>query len=114
MIHIIRERATKEQVQEMLKFYQAENYIKLAVDIELGIVAGGGEMHYECEEILLEAGSEQQNVWGAGWLWETKEVRFDSYINIRPPQNRALELQDSTLREKVSEIVLRLFDGVEP
>lgn len=114
MIHIIRERATKEQTQEMLEIYKSENYIKLAVDVELGIAAGGGEMHYECEEVLLEAGSTQQNVWGAGWLWKTKEVRFDSYINIRPPQNRNLELQDPALREKVSQIVLKLFDGVEP
>jgi Protein of unknown function (DUF5674) len=114
MIHIIRERATKEQLQEMLEIYKEENYIKLAVDVELGIAAGGGEMHYECEEVLLEAGSKQQNVWGAGWLWQTKEVRFDSYINIRPPQNRNLELQDPVLRGKVGEIVLRLFDGVEP
>ena len=114
MIHIICERATKEQMQEMLEFYAAENYIKLAVDIELGIVAGGGEMHYECEEVLLEAGSKQQDIWRAGWLWQTKEVRIDSYINIRPPQNRNIEIQDLVLRQKISEIVLRLFDGVEP
>ncbi len=113
MSHIIRERATKEQIQEMLELYQAENYIKLAVDVELSIAAGGGEMHYECEEVLLEAGSAQQNVWGAGWLWQTKEVRFDSYIYIRPPQNQNLEIQDPTLREKVSQIVLSLFAGVE-
>lgn len=114
MIHILRKRSTKEQMQEMLEVYKAENYIKLAVDVELGILAGGGEMHYECEEVLLEAGSAQENVWGAGWLWQTKEVRFDSYINIRPPQNRNLEIQDPALREKISQIVLRLFDGVEP
>jgi Protein of unknown function (DUF5674) len=114
MIHLIRERATKEQVQEMLEVYKEAEYIKLAVDIEQSIAAGGAEMHYECEEVLLEAGSTQQNVWGAGWLWQTKEVRFDSYINIRPPQNRNLEIQDPVLRAKVSEIVLRLFDGVEP
>ncbi len=114
MIHLIRERATKKQIQEMLQVYLAENYIKLAVDVELEIAAGGGEMHYECEEVLLEAGSEQKHVWGAGWLWQTKEVRFDSYINIRPPQNRNLEIQDPFLREKVSQIVLSLFAGVEP
>lgn len=114
MIHIIRERATKEQMQETLQVYAAEHYIKLAVDVELEIAAGGAEMHYECEEVLLEAGSKQQNIWGAGWLWQTKEIRFDSYINIRPPQNRNIEIQDPILREKVSKIVLRLFDGVEP
>ena len=42
-IHLIRERATKEQFAEMLAMLQAR--IKLAVDVERGILAGGGEMH---------------------------------------------------------------------
>ncbi|BAB77114.1 asl7356 (plasmid) [Nostoc sp. PCC 7120 = FACHB-418] len=35
-------------------------YIKLAVDIERRILAGGGEMHYFCEQALLEDGSSQK------------------------------------------------------
>jgi hypothetical protein len=114
MILIIREKATSEQLRQMLEVYSAEGYIKLAVDVEQKIAAGGAEMHYECEEILLEAGSKQRDVWGAGWLWQTKEVRFDSFINIRPPRNRDLEVQDLVLREQIREVVLNLFEGVEP
>lgn len=86
----------------------------MAVDVEQKIAAGGAEMHYECEEVLLEAGSKQRNIWRVGWFWQTREVRYDSFINIRPPQNRDLEVQYPALREQIQEIVLRLFDGIEP
>jgi hypothetical protein len=39
-------------------------YIKLAVDIRRGILAGGGVMHADCEVALLEDGSQQEDVWG--------------------------------------------------
>ncbi|MFP5272403.1 DUF5674 family protein [Coleofasciculus sp.] len=35
--------------------------MKLAVDIQRGILAGGGEFHADCETVLLEDGSEQVN-----------------------------------------------------
>ena len=44
-IHLLRDRATPEQVAEMLE--ELHSYIKLAVDIERGLLAGGGEMHYD-------------------------------------------------------------------
>jgi len=46
MIHIIRESATSAQIEEMLE--TLGSYIKLAVDIEQGILAGGGELHADC------------------------------------------------------------------
>lgn len=87
-----------------------KGYIKLAVDVERGILAGGGELHAECESVLLEDGSRQENVWGADWYPTTQEVTYESLINIRPRQNnRSMELQDSILREQVSEIVKKLL-----
>ena len=61
MINLIQERATKEQVEEMLEILSS--YIKLAVDIERGILAGGGELHADCEAVLLENGSKQVDIW---------------------------------------------------
>ena len=65
MIHIIRDQATPEQMQDMLDALGV--YIKLAVDVELGILAGGGELHVDCEQTLLNKtlASKQANVWGA-------------------------------------------------
>ena len=60
MIHVIRDRATAQQLEEMQEMLGA--YIKLAVDIERGILAGGGALHADCEAELLEAGSQQQSI----------------------------------------------------
>jgi hypothetical protein len=111
MIHIIRERATKQQLQEMMEIL--ETYIKLAVDVERGILAGGGAMHADCEAVLLEDGSQQEFIWGADWNPSTQEVAFESLINIRPRQNnRSLELQDSNLQAKVEQITGNLLGGI--
>ena len=104
MIHIIRERATKQQMEEMLQVL--ETYVKLAVDLERGILAGGGALHADCEAALLEDGSRQEDVWGADWIPGAQQVTFESLINIRPRQNNpSLEILDSGIRERVSEIV---------
>lgn len=106
MILTIREKVTPEQLREMLEEYRDSGYIKTAVDVERGILV-------DCEKVLLEDGSEQQNVWGAGWYPETQEMAFDSLINIRPRKgNRSLELQDPELRAKVEAITRQLLGGV--
>ena len=58
MIHLLRNRATRQQLEEMLK--ALEMYVKLAVDIQRGIVAGGGPLHADCEAVLLADGSLQE------------------------------------------------------
>ena len=111
MIYLIRERATKEQIEEMLELLGS--YIKLAVDIERGILAGGGELHSDCEAVLLEDGSRQADVWGADWYPLPQEVGYESLINIRPRQNnRSMEIQDPVIRERVAQIVQQLLGGL--
>jgi len=62
MILIIRSRASKQQVEEMLQ--ALVGYIKLAVDIKRGVLAGGGILHADCESLLLDDGSKQEDIWG--------------------------------------------------
>jgi hypothetical protein len=108
LIHVISEKATREQMREMLE--ELQNYIKLAVDVQQGTLAGGGVLHADCEAALLEAGSKQEDVWGADWIPATQEVRYESLINIRPlAGNRSMELKDEGLRERIREIVVRLL-----
>ena len=91
-----------------------ESYIKLAVDIERGILAGGGTLHSDCEEALLEHGSGQENIWGADWLPFYQDVTFESLINIRPRQgNLSLEVQDPELRIAIERIIRNLMEGVD-
>ena len=88
-------------------------YVKLAVDIRRGLLAGGGEMHADCEEVLLDDGSSQADVWGADWYPSSQSVRFESLINIRPRQNnRSMEILDPGLRQQVETIVQTLLGGV--
>jgi Protein of unknown function (DUF5674) len=111
MIYLIQQRPTKEQIEQMLE--TLGSYIKLAVDIERGVLAGGGEMHADCESILLQNGSKQANIWGADWYPVTQEVGFESLINIRPSQNnRSMEIKDLAIRERVDQIVRELLGGV--
>jgi hypothetical protein len=109
-IHIIRHRVTEKEMQEMLE--ELTTYIKLAVDIEREVLAGGGEYHADCEELLLEDGSRQENIWGADWYPESRRVEFGALINIRPQQgNRGMEIEDPKLREKIEVIVGRLLEA---
>lgn len=88
-------------------------YIKLAVDVERGILAGGGTLHADCEAVLIEDGSRQEDVWGADWNPAAQQVTFESLINIRPRQrNPSLEILDPTVRERVTQITRQLLGGV--
>lgn len=108
MIYIIREHATPQQIQNMLQ--SLGTYIKLAVDIEREILAGGGTLHADCEAILLEDGSQQVNIWGADWNPTSQQVTYESLINIRPRQNNlSLEILAPEIREQVARITYNLL-----
>jgi hypothetical protein len=112
MIQIIRSRATPEQMRQMLETLGI--YIKLAVDIQRGVLAGGGELHADCEQILLEDGSEQIYVWGADWYPLRQSIGYESLINLRPSVgNRSMKIQDPTIREQINRIVQNLLGNVQ-
>jgi len=85
-----------------------EGMVKYVVDVERGLVAVGGEMHADAEEVLLETGSRQADLWGANYYpgrGAEDCIEYTSLINIRPAAgNRGMELQDAALRDKVREI----------
>ncbi len=111
MIHLLRQKATPQQVADMLE--ELGSYIKLAVDIERGLAAGGGELHADCEEVLLDNGSQQAHVWGADWYPASQAIKFEALINLRPSQNnRSMYLQAPDSRNKVEAVVRTLLEGV--
>lgn len=87
-------------------------YVKLAVDINRRIIAGGGEMHFDCERVLLANGSNQENIWGAGFMPAAQKIVYDSIINIRPRQNRAMEILAPEIKSKVTEIVREFLGDI--
>ena len=106
---LIRQKATGEEIKEMLK--SLENYVKVAVDISNGILAGGGVLHADCESVLLEEGSKQEDIWGADWYPEIKEIRYEAMINISLRRNnRSREIQNPTVRETVGTVIKDLLD----
>ena len=92
---------------EMKEMLEALNsYIKLAVDIKREVIAGGGMLHADCEAVLLDDGSKQEDIWGADWLPDSKEVRFEALINIRPRQNnRSMTIENKNMRRRIEKIV---------
>ena len=112
MIHLIRERLAPEQIQEMLEQYAV--MIKIVVDIRRELLAGGGEMHADCEDVLLEAGSESDDLWGANWYPQEQRIEFESLINIRPRLgNRSMIIQSDSIRQPVERITRKFLGDIK-
>ncbi|MDF5731482.1 MAG: DUF5674 family protein [Rhizonema sp. PD38] len=104
---MIRVRATPEQIEQML--LELKFYIKVAVDIERRILAGGGEMHFYCEQVLLENGSQQEDIRSRRFRPDTQRIIYESMVNLRPRQNRSMEIIDVKIREIVAEIIMEFL-----
>lgn len=103
-IVIVRERIDSDLLRSLAKRHFVD-MVKYVVDVERQVIAVGGGLHADAEAVLLEDGSRQQDLWGANYYPTRDEsscIEFTSLINIRPAQdNRSMELQDASLREKV-------------
>jgi len=111
LIHIIRTNASKKQVKEMLE--ELDPFIKLAVDIRRKLIAGGGQMHADCEAALIEDGSNQEDIWGVNWIPTTQTIEFEALINIRPnQQNFSMTIQNPTIKQQVETIARQLLGGM--
>ncbi len=112
MIHLLKGKAVPAQVQEMLQEY--DGMIKIVVDIRRRVLSGGGEMHADCETVLLDDGSEQDDLWGANWYPSDQRIEFESLINIRPRLgNRNILIQDENLRKQVESVTRELLGGIQ-
>jgi|SRR3989344_1082319 len=96
---------------EQLVIVQEEygEYVKTVVDIEMGLLAAGGEWHADAERVLLGAGSLQENLWGGGVNLLKKKIEFNSLINMRPRLSVSQEVLDQRIRDKMEEIMRRIF-----
>src|SRR3989344_229259 len=94
---------TKEEIEQAKEHFEV--YIKTVIDLEQKVCSAGASRHFESEQILLEQGSKQSNVWGGGIDMETKIIDFNSFINIRPVQNnQSNEIQDVAIRKQYEEL----------
>mgnify|MGYP001582993149 FL=1 len=104
MLQILRTKATKKQIDDAA--LDLQGYIKVVVDIDKKILSAGGERHADGEQMLLADGSHQSALWGGGFDTETKEIDYNSMINLRPnDQNPSREVLSAEIRSTFDEIV---------
>lgn len=91
--------------------------VKFVVDVERAVMAIGGELHADAEALLLDDGSNQDDVWGGNYYPgrdDERCIEYTSMINIRPAfGNRGMEVADQRLRERMSRIVLHAVGRAE-
>jgi len=95
-----------------------EGMVKYVVDVERKVAAVGGELHSDAEQLLLDSGSRQTDLWGANYYpgkGPDACIEYTSLINIRPSQgNRVMLITDPAIRERVRKITFDLIGSGEP
>jgi len=109
-IKIINKKISENELREIAKEFYG-SMIKGVADVEREILAMGGEYHMDANVALIENGSKQPNVWGFNWYFDRSgedRIEYISLINIRPAEgNRGMEVQDSSLRDKIKSVILK-------
>ena len=109
-MRILENPITKQDLINSSTNFIDENTIKAAVDIERQIIAVDAPMHYDCEQLLLENGSNQTDIWGINLYLDEDSiddmVEFDSMINIRPAQNnRSRSVENPETQAQIKTVV---------
>lgn len=102
---------TKEEVTQLKE--QFDTYIKTVIDVNRKICSAGMNRHFKGEEVLLNQGSKQSDIWGGGIDLETKMIDFNSFINIRPnDSNNSNEILNPQIREEYERLTKYFFQEV--
>jgi len=113
---LLERRIETAELRRLVERY--EDMVKYVVDVERGVIAIGGEMHVDGEQLLLESGSRQADLWGANYYPGRGPdgcIEYTSFINIRPSTgHRSMELTDPAMRAKVRELTFALVGSGEP
>jgi len=111
-IIIVDDKITWAEVRQLAE----ESYgdmVKAVADINLELVAIGGEMHADAEQLLLANGSRQEDLWGFNIYPEAegdKILEYVSFINIRPRQNnRSQEIASAEVKDKIKNLVKKII-----
>jgi hypothetical protein len=114
---VVDRRIDRQELARLVRLYFGD-MVKYVADIEKGIAAVGGELHADAEQILLDSGSQQTDLWGANYYPGRGRdgcIEYTALINIRPAQgNRSMLIQDLGVRDRVREITFALIGEGEP
>lgn len=64
---ILKQPLSKSEIKHLAEEFFGD-MIKLVVDIEDKLLAAGGSLHADAEQLLLKHGSKQVNIWGANYF----------------------------------------------
>jgi hypothetical protein len=107
-IQIVTTKVSLSELRNIAKVFH-KSMIKGVVDIENEIIAFGGEYHMDANNVLIDNGSSQANLWGFNIIFEQPRelwIEYTSLINIRPQaKNFDMEVQDESVREKMRRII---------
>jgi len=110
-MEIIKDKISRQELKDMAAKMFGD-LVKAVVDIDRGVMALDGELHSDEEALLLEDGSQQNNLWGINLYPEFNGIdwiEFDSMINLRPGQgNRSRGVDNVDIRGKIIKIVNKL------
>ncbi len=111
-IKVIREPISIREAEELAQeFYRT--MVKGVADIEREIIALGGEYHIDANNVLIEEGSIQPNLWGFNMHFDREGdewLEYRSLINIRPAAgNRGMLVKDETLQNRMRKIIEKLI-----
>jgi hypothetical protein len=88
------------------------DFVKAVVDVDKQIMVVDADLHADQEAMLLQQGSQQQNLWGVNLypgLPKTDWIEFDSMINLRPSQNnQSRGVEDETIQKQIVEVITQL------
>ena len=107
---LLEKKITILELQEMAN-QMFGNIVKAVVDINKKIIVVNAELHSDQESLLIENGSQQQDLWGINLYPEfSKEdenfIEFDSMINLRPSENnKSRFVENSAIRERIIRVV---------
>lgn len=107
-IKVFSSQIPKEELLALAKSGYGE-MVKGVIDINKRLLALGGELHSDSEQVLLDRGSKQADLWGFNiYPGKTREeyLEYTSMINIRPRQgNMDRDIKDLNLRRQIKSIV---------
>lgn len=107
-----KEKITRDELAGMAK-RMFGGLVKAVVDVEREMMVVDADLHADEEAVLLEAGSEQENLWGINlYPDEAGEgfIEFDSMINVRPRQdNRSRNVESLERQASIRTVVSKLI-----
>jgi hypothetical protein len=111
-ILVLRSRIETEELARLAGLF-FQDMVKYVVDVRRRVIAVGGELHADAEQILLEEGSHQDDLWGANYYpgkGPDECIEYTALINIRPARgNRGMLIQDEAVRAGVKDITYDLI-----